>query len=357
MKNLKNELSLQEMHDADRNAVAIIDVRTPEEFEMGAIRGARNIPLEEIPSRMQEIPKDKPVYLYCASGHRGAEALEMLIKNGYKNVKNLTGGYSAYSLAYEHKAQPAPHSHPKKNATMIKIDASGLECPEPVLMLKHAIDKMQTGEQVEVTATDAAFIVDALAWSHSTGNIIISSKEDNGKYIVVVEKGKAETKHTKTSGEDNSKTFIMFSDDLDRALATFVLANAAAATGKKVTVFFTFWGLNVIKKTKKPRVKKDFFGKMFSLMLASDSLKLKLSKMNMFGIGSRLMRYIMKTKGIESLESLRSQAIEQGVEFIGCQMSMDVMGVKKEELLDNVVIGGAANYMERAEKASVNLFI
>jgi peroxiredoxin family protein/rhodanese-related sulfurtransferase/TusA-related sulfurtransferase len=354
---LENELSLQEMHDADRKAVSIIDVRTPEEFEMGAIKGAVNIPLGDISSRMQEIPKDKPVYVYCASGHRAAQALEILVKNGYKNVKNLKGGYSAYSLAYGHKAPPVVRNAQPEHHTMLKIDASGLECPEPVMMLKRAIDKMQAGEQVEVTATDAAFIIDSQAWSNSTGNIIISSKQDNGKYIVVVEKGKAEIRHTKVSGEDNSKTFIMFSDDLDRALATFVLANAAAATGKKVTVFFTFWGLNVIKKIKKPRVKKDIFGKMFSIMLVSDSLKLKLSKMNMLGIGSKMMRYIMKRKGIESLETLRAQAIEQGVEFIGCQMSMDVMGVKKEELLDNVIVGGAASYMERAEKASVNLFI
>ena len=87
------------------------------------------------------------------------------------------------------------------------------------------------------------------------------------------------------------------------------------------------------------------------------SLKLKLSKWNMLGIGAKMMRYIMKVKNIESLETLRAQAIEQGVEFIGCQMSMDVMGVKKEELLDNVTIGGVASYMERAENASVNLFI
>jgi peroxiredoxin family protein/rhodanese-related sulfurtransferase/TusA-related sulfurtransferase len=357
MNKLNTKLSVKEMHDADRNAVTIIDVRTPEEFEMGAIDGAKNIPLDEISSRMKEIPKDKPVYVYCASGHRGAQALEILVKKGYKNVKNLTGGYSAYSLTYEHKTQRAKSSKSAKNKKMIKVDVSGLECPGPIIKLKHTIDEMQTGEQVEMTATDPAFPIDVQAWSNSTGNIIISSKKDKGKYIVVVEKEEAETNNIKPSGEDNSKTFIMFSDDLDRALATFVLANAAAATGKRVTIFFTFWGLNVIKKVKKPRVKKDTFGKMFSIMLASNSLKLKLSKMNMCGIGSRMMRYIMKKKNIESLETLRTQAIEQGVEFISCQMSMDVMGVKKEELLDNVVVAGAATYMERAEKASVNLFI
>ena len=103
----------------------------------------------------------------------------------------------------------------------------------------------------------------------------------------------------------------MFSDDLDKALATFVLANGAAATGQKVTIFFTFWGLNVIKKLHKPKTEKDIFGKMFGMMLPSSSGKLKLSKMSMGGIGGKMMRYIMNKKGIDSLESLRQQALEK----------------------------------------------
>lgn len=208
-----------------------------------------------------------------------------------------------------------------------------------------------------MTATDAGFARDAQAWCNSTGNVLISSTENRGKYTVVIEKGQAKACSVVSSCEEKGKTFIMFSDDLDKALATFVLANGAAATGGKVSIFFTFWGLNVIKKVKKGKVKKDFFGKMFGMMLASSSLKLALSKMNMFGIGSRMMRYIMKQKGVDSLESLRQQALDQGVEFIACQMSMDVMGVKQEELLDDVIIGGVASYMERADKANVNLFI
>ena len=96
---------------------------------------------------------------------------------------------------------------------------------------------------------------------------------------------------------------------------------------------------------------------MFGWMLPSDSRKLKLSKMNMLGIGAKMMRHLMKLKGVDSLESLRQQAIDNGVEFIACQMSMDVMGVKREELLDGVSIGGVATYMNRADEANVNLFI
>ena len=159
------------------------------------------------------------------------------------------------------------------------------------------------------------------------------------------------------TSEEKGKTFILFSDDLDKTLATFVLANGAAATGKKVSIFFTFWGLNAIKKTHKPKVKKDIWGKMFGWMLPSDSTKLALSQMNMMGIGAKMMRFLMQKKGVDSLESLRQQAIDSGVEFIACQMSMDVMGVKREELLDEVTVGGVATYMDRAEQANVNLFI
>ena len=238
----------------------------------------------------------------------------------------------------------------------ITIDACGLQCPGPILKLKKAIDEIADGESIEITATDAGFPRDAEAWCKSTGNMLISNIFNKGRCTVIVEKKSSPCQSVSSQGGD-AKTFIMFSDDLDKALATFVLANGAAATGKKVSIFFTFWGLNVIKKAAKPRVAKDFFGKMFSMMLPSHSLRLKLSKMNMFGIGSKMMRYIMKVKGIESLESLRAQALEQGVEFIACQMSMDVMGVKREELLDECTLGGVASYMERAEHANVNLFI
>ena len=102
---------------------------------------------------------------------------------------------------------------------------------------------------------------------------------------------------------------------------------------------------------------KDFFGRIFSWMMPSDSTRLALSKMNMMGMGAKMMRYLMRKKGVDSLEELRQQAVDNGVEFIACQMSMDVMGVRREELLDNVTVGGVATYMERAEKANVNLFI
>lgn len=358
------------MRDIDRAASMILDVRTADEYSMGMIPGAVNIPLDELRGRLAEIPTDKAIYVYCAIGLRGYLATKILLSNGYVDVRNLSGGYKTYSAAVAPVAPASPQvaaaacdsdnidqQTVNNEIKTIKVDACGLQCPGPVLRLKQTIDEMQAGERLEMTATDAGFARDAQAWCNSTGNSLISNTEERGRFTVVIEKGGPKVCTTASSCDGRGKTFIMFSDDLDKALATFVLANGAAATGERVTVFFTFWGLNVIKKQRKPKVSKDIFGRMFGMMLPSDSRKLKLSKMHMMGAGSRMMRSIMKRRGIDSLESLRQQAVDSGVEFIACQMSMDVMGVKREELLDGVTIGGVATYMERADQANVNLFI
>jgi len=152
-------------------------------------------------------------------------------------------------------------------------------------------------------------------------------------------------------------TFIVFSNDFDRALASFVLANGAAAAGKEVTMFFTFWGLSVIRKPDAPSVAKDFMGRMFGMMLPKHAGGLSLSRMNFGGIGPKMMKSRMKAKRIDALETMMAQARQAGVHLIACQMSMDIMGVKREELLDGVEIGGVATYMEAASDAGVNLFI
>ena len=358
-------ITWREAQAIPRDEVIILDVRTKAEFEMSSIEGAINIPLDSLRSRLSEVPKNKSILIYCAVGLRGYLATKILIANGYSDVRNLLGGYKTYSTAtapiknkeFSVKNNDVAYRDMKVEVKTIKVDACGLQCPGPVLKLKQTIDNMNVGDRLEMTATDAGFARDAQAWCNSTGNSLITNTSEKGRYTVVIEKGQSEACTLIPSQNVKGKTFIMFSDDLDKALATFVLANGAVATGKKVTIFFTFWGLNVIKKTRKPKVKKDIFGKMFGMMLPSDSLKLKLSKMHMWGIGSHMMRNIMKRKGIDSLESLRDQALAQGVEFIACQMSMDVMGVKKEELLDDVTVGGVATYMERADNANLNLFI
>lgn len=364
----------RELQAADLTKVTLVDVRTADEHALGAIPGSVNIPLDELRDRLQDIPADRPVFVYCGVGLRGYLASNILKENGFADVRNLIGGIKTYKAAVTPVCQPTENAAsdgschrpadtggtPAGTAPAnMKVNACGLQCPGPILKLKKSMEALRPGESLEISATDAGFPRDAEAWCHTTGHRFISAACQAGTHKVLIEKSAcppAAPAASAPQGHDG-KTFILFSDDLDKALATFVLANGAAATGKKVTIFFTFWGLNAIKKERKPRVKKDIFGRMFGMMLPSDSRRLKLSKMNMMGVGSRMMRYLMNRKGIDSLEALRLQAIENGVEFIACQMSMDVMGVKREELLDNVTIGGVATYMERAEQAGVNLFI
>ena len=349
----------------------LVDVRTTDEYSLGSIPGAINIPVDELRSRLSELPKNKPIVVTCAIGLRGYLAYRILAQHGYKDIRNLSGGYKTWSIATAKPTLVQAGSNPKTTETekpvaavaphsstrqTIRIDACGLQCPGPVMQLKKHYAEINTGDRLLITATDQGFGKDVAAWCNMTGAQLVGVENKSGVIHATIEKGEPKSACKMVNGGDN-KTLIVFSDDLDKALASFVIANGAASTGKKVTMFFTFWGLNVIKKRQKPAVSKDIFGKMFGWMLPAHSGKLKLSKMNMGGAGSWMMRLIMKKKHIDSLESLIAQAAENGVEMIACTMSMDVMGVKQEELMENVTLGGVATYLERAEDANVNLFI
>lgn len=344
-----------------------IDVRTHDEYKLGTIPGFINIPVDELREHLDELPKEKPIVVTCAVGLRGYLAYRILVQNGFKHVRNLSGGYKTWSVAtapikeiVSHKPE-IPESTSYGNSdfqiNLLKVDACGLMCPGPVMQLKKNYEALKIGEQLQITATDQAFGKDVTSWCKMTGAELVALENKNGVVAATIRKQEKTASCEISRNNADNKTLIVFSDDLDKALASFVIANGAASTGKKVTMFFTFWGLNVIKKQHKPTVTKDIFGKMFGWMLPTHSGKLKLSKMNMGGAGSWMMRLIMKRKRIDSLESLIQQAIDNGVEMIACTMSMDVMGVQKEELMDNVTLGGVASYLERAEEANVNLFI
>lgn len=354
----------RELAAADRAEVCLVDVRTPEEYSLGTIDGAVNIPLDDLRGRLGEIDRESDVIVFCAVGLRGYLAQRILLGRGYRRVRNLAGGYKTYSLATQKvepvEGQPCGQAEDSgaESGDMLRLDACGLQCPGPIMQVKNAVDGMKAGQRIEVRATDPGFARDAESWCRSTGNKFVSKTSEGGYHTVVIEKRKAcGSAVTPAAGESRDKTFIMFSDSLDRAIATFVLANGAAATGGKVTIFFTFWGLNVIKKRRKPHVEKDIFGRMFAWMLPSDSTCLHLSKMSMLGLGDRLMRHIMRRKNISQLEELMREAVYNGVELIACQMTMDMMGISRDELIDGVTVGGVATYMERAGNSGVNLFI
>lgn len=149
-------------------------------------------------------------------------------------------------------------------------------------------------------------------------------------------------------------TMVVFSGDLDKAIASMIIASGAAAYGKKVTIFFTFWGLSILKKQK---VKKTGLAKLFDMMLPSRADALPLSQMNMGGMGSAMIKHIMKQKNVDSLPDMIEQAHQLGVKFVACTMSMDLMGIEKEELFDFVEYGGVATFIGDSEKANMQLFI
>lgn len=340
-----------------------IDVRTPAEYELGTIPGFVNIPVDELRGRLAELPKDRLIVVTCAIGLRGYLAYRILKQHGFTNVKNLSGGYKTWSAATMPVGQPDAScdsccgDEPCSTKNIVEVNACGLMCPGPIMKLKSTYEQLDNDAMLCITATDQAFAKDVKSWCKMTGADLVSLDKQAGQVKALVRKQQPKACAPAQQGGAENKTIVVFSDDLDKALASFVIANGAASTGKKVSMFFTFWGLNVIKKSQKPAVEKDIWGRMFSWMLPSDSKALKLSQMNMMGIGSKMMRFLMKKKKIDSLESLIAQAREQGVEFIACTMSMDVMGVKKEELLDDVTLGGVATYLERTEEANLNLFI
>jgi NADPH-dependent 2,4-dienoyl-CoA reductase/sulfur reductase-like enzyme/peroxiredoxin family protein/rhodanese-related sulfurtransferase/TusA-related sulfurtransferase len=354
----------------------ILDARTEEEFDLGAIDGAVNIPHTLIRSRLSEIPKDRPIIVYCAMGVRGYLSERMLEQHGYKEVYNLTGGYKTWHVvdneldALEHPQDvhvslftPSPGEEdgspraPQSESIKL-VDACGLQCPGPILTMKKTMDGMTAGDFLRVLATDPGFNRDVQSWSKLTGNRLVSLETKDGKIEAVLEKGPGKTAlPTAVAAPQNGASIIVFSNDMDRVLAAFVLANGAAATGRNVTMFFTFWGLTVLRTKKTGQVKKDFMGRMFGMMLPKGMDDLSLSQINFGGMGPKLMKKRMKQKQVDQLRSMYTQARMAGVRMVACQMSMDIMGIPQQELLDGIEIGGVATYMEAASESGVNLFI
>lgn len=159
------------------------------------------------------------------------------------------------------------------------------------------------------------------------------------------------------SEEEKGLNLLVFSSDLDKVLAAFILATGAASAGMRVSMFFTFWGLNVLRRERIAKVRKPFMDNLFGMMMPKGINDLKLSKMHMLGVGTALMKRTMKKKNISSLPELLRTAKELGVRLVACQLSMEVMGLTKEELIEGLEYANVQTYLEDASKAKINLFI
>ncbi len=157
--------------------------------------------------------------------------------------------------------------------------------------------------------------------------------------------------------KDDHLTLVLFSGDFDKAMAAFIIANGGIAMDMKVTIFATFWGLDVLKKTSFNTSGRSFLERMVLAMRPKGPGKLGTSKMNFGGLGPKLFKFMMKQKNIEPLESLINMAQEQGVRIIACQMTVDLMGLKSSDLIDGIESGGVGAFLASASHSNTTLFI
>ena len=379
----------------------ILDVREEEELVAFEIPGAVNIPLGQLRGRLGELDPSRKYVVLCTVGVRSYNGARILMQNGFTDVLVYPAGTRLYRILHEQRedetAEAVIEMEEKGGASTstsgvgsgvagtpersdnsmemkkVTLNCDGLQCPGPIMEVFKTIKEMKDGELLEVSASDPGFSKDIASWCRRTGNTMVSNEKRGNSYVAVLQKG------ISTSGVEESsagadlvsaseaggstpalpqgKTIIVFDGELDKVLASFVIANGALAMGRPVTMFFTFWGLTALRKTEKQKLKKSPVEKMFGTMLPRGTKELGLSRMNMGGMGTKMMRAIMKDKNIDSLEDMMKKAMENGVRIVACSMSMDVMGIRKEELIDGVEIGGVGTYLADAEESNVNLFI
>lgn len=253
-------------------SVILLDTRSELEYANGHIDGYVNIPLDSLRSRLHELDLNKPIYVTCQVGLRGYIASRILSQNGFETY-NLNGGYRLYNTIFDQEHNNFENnsaktsSCPLNDTKTIKINACGLQCPGPIVKLSSSLDTARDGDIIEIQTTDPAFASDLDSYCRRTGNELIEQSCSKGISSAKIKKGQqpilTETK--------NNKNMIIFSGDLDKAIASFIIANGAAAMGRKVTMFFTFWGLNIIRRPEKINIKKNFISKMFAMMMPRGS--------------------------------------------------------------------------------------
>ncbi|RLI64055.1 MAG: pyridine nucleotide-disulfide oxidoreductase, partial [Promethearchaeia archaeon] len=343
---LKGDMEIfypKDVDSIDFKKIMLLDVRTDEEVKLGTIPKSVHIPLDQLRERLEELDNSKEIWLFCQAGQRGYYAERVLVQNGFK-VKNLSGGYKAYTIIKEkqtnegifddlsirvndviHAAQSklSVEKAPDSQAA-IEIDACGLACPGPIMQVSKHIKSLNFGEVLKVTATDPGFYNDVQTWAESTQNKLLKIEREKGTIVAYLKKEIPKQKSAVSPTGFNlpdGKNMIVFSSDLDKAIASFIIANGAVAMGKEVNMFFTFWGLNILRKPKKVRVKKSFIGRLFGKMMPRGTERLTISKMNMGGLGTKLIKKLMKSYNMASLQELIDSAQKNGVKLIACQMT------------------------------------
>jgi NADPH-dependent 2,4-dienoyl-CoA reductase/sulfur reductase-like enzyme/peroxiredoxin family protein/rhodanese-related sulfurtransferase/TusA-related sulfurtransferase len=361
-----------EQFPADTDGGFILDVRSQDEFNLDHIPGAVNIPLGKLRSRLADLPRDKKMFIYCKVGFRSYLAYRLLAQNGFANATTLAGGFLTFRCFHRSRTdtgkvekpflayaeEKTALARPKPSGKTVNLDCTGLQCPGPIKRLADEMAKLSPGDELVMTATDPGFQSDAKVWCERNGHELTGWQRTGPKLTAHIRKGSsAPTQAPPAADRSDRKTLVVFSGDLDKVLAAFVIANGASTMGAKVSMFFTFWGLNALRREQPPPVEKDALSKMFGMMMPRGAERLKLSNLHMLGAGTAMMKHVMSSKNVDSLPTLMAHARHAGVRLIACSMSMDVMGIKREELIDGVEVGGVATFLGEADQSGTTLFI
>jgi NADPH-dependent 2,4-dienoyl-CoA reductase/sulfur reductase-like enzyme/peroxiredoxin family protein/TusA-related sulfurtransferase/rhodanese-related sulfurtransferase len=344
-----------------KDGYKVIDVRTAAEFELNHIEGSINIPLNEFD---ESSITDKTI-ITCQVGLRGYVAYQKINHLNLENVYNLSGGFYTYNTFKKNQQMTATKIENKvvtngdtKKSSDHVLDARGLQCPGPIMQTNAKIGELNDGEELTILVSDKGFCQDIESWCNIHGNELISlNRQPDATYVVVVKKGASTCKLIKPKTTENKGTIVMFSGDMDKALGAMIIAQGAQAMGKEMTIFFTFWGLNMLRRDEKVKVEKTMFEKMFGFMMPRGAKRSKISNMNMFGMGTKMIKGRMKDKQVKSLEEMILDAQSVGVKMVACTMSMELMGIQEEELIDGLEFAGVAAYVGDSTGADLTLFI
>ncbi|MDD3118064.1 MAG: FAD-dependent oxidoreductase [Victivallales bacterium] len=372
--NIRQGLSIPVYGDAIPADAFLLDIREPAEAEVDRIPGSLLIPLSQLRQRLDELPRDRRIVTYCRVGLRGYVAERILRQHGFE-AANLSGGLVSWRMFNPPEkplSSPAVGdcscngpaatgvvpTVPPPCGTEVVIDVRAMACPGPVVRVRQQLDQLPPGGRLRILAA-AGFRPDLEAWTAATGNCLVEMRDTaDGIEAVVAKGGLATVPAAPAAARPDSATIVLFSNDLDKAMAAFIIANGMAAAGTRVSMFFTFWGLSVMRRDNPPAVRKNLLSRMFGWMLPRGATRLALSKMHMGGMGTAMMKYVMRQKNVSTLPQLIADARTLGVKFVACEMAMDVMGLQRNELLENIdEIAGVARFAQLTKESGTALFI
>ncbi len=363
----------------------IIDVRSSSEYDVWHIPGAELVPLDTLRVAQADWDRGTPIRLYCATGFRSYLAHRILVQRGFTDVATLVGGIKTFR-AWHHVAPddvPDPQfplvsyaeeeslrshgalpSAPSVGTGVeVDLDCTGLACPGPIMALQNRMGDLNPGDEVIAHVSDIGFRLDAPAWAAKNGHEVLDIKPEGPGVVARIRKGGAAvavgsaTLNPVAARLKEKKSFVVFSGDFDKVLAAFIIANGAVAMGDEVSMFFTFWGLNALRRPDAPDIDKPLMDKAFAKMMPAGPDKMKLSQMHMLGGGTKMIKKIMRDNKVPSLPELIESAAQAGVRLVACTMTMDLLGLHEDELIDGVEFGGVAMFLGEASESNSTFFI